>query len=90
VRLLATRREEHIDDLAELVDGPEQVAPGPTHLEIGLVHVPSIPQDVLSSPGSLGELGREPLDPPVNAHVVDLDPAFGEKLLDVPVGEAEP
>ena len=52
--------------------------------------MPPIPQDVLSSPGSLGELGREPLDPPVNAHVVDLDPAFGEKLLDVPVGEAEP
>jgi hypothetical protein len=37
-------------------------------------------------PTGLGELRREPLDPPVDAHMIDLDAAFGEELLDVPVG----
>jgi hypothetical protein len=30
------------------------------------------------------------LDPPVDRDVVDLDPALGQQLLDVPIGEAEP
>ena len=77
----------HVDDLAELVDGPEQVAPGPIHLEIG--HVPAISDDVLSSSGRLRELRCKALDPPVDADVVHLDPALGKELLDVPVGEAE-
>jgi hypothetical protein len=83
-------REEDIDDLAELVDGPEQVAPYPSDLDVGLIDVPAIPDNVLSSPRGLDELRREPLDPPVDAHMVDLDASFGEELLDVPVGEAEP
>jgi len=62
---------------AELVDRPEQVAPGPVHLQIGLIHVPAIPHDVLTGSGRLGELRREPLDPPVDAHMVDLDAALG-------------
>jgi len=52
--------------------------------------VPAIPDDVLTGPSRLRELGREPLDPPVDAHVVDTDAALGEELLDVPVGQAEP
>jgi hypothetical protein len=76
--------------LAELVDGPEQVAPRPSDLDVDLVHVPSIPHEVLTGSGGLGELRGEPLDPPVDADVVDLDAAFGEKLFDVPVGKTEP
>jgi hypothetical protein len=45
---------------------------------------------VLTGPSRLRELRREPLDPRVDAHVVDLDASFGEMLLDVPVGQAEP
>ena len=45
---------------------------------------------MLTGPSGLRELWREPLDPPVDAHVVDLDAALGEELLDVPVGQAEP
>jgi len=52
--------------------------------------MPSIPRDVLTCSGGLSELRGESLDPSVDAHVVDLDPPFGEKLLDVPVGKAEP
>ena len=51
--------------------------------------MPAISHDVLTSPGRLGELRREPLDPPVDAHVVDLDAALGQELFDVSVGEAE-
>jgi hypothetical protein len=47
------------------------------------------PDRVLPSSCGLGELQRESLDPPVHRDVVDLDPAFGEKLFHVPVGEAE-
>jgi hypothetical protein len=52
--------------------------------------MPAIPDNVLSGPSRLRELRREPLDPPVDAHVVDLDAAFGEELFDVSVGEGEP
>src|SRR5207302_6968387 len=58
-RGVPARGEEHVDDLAELVDGPEQVAPGARDLQVGLVHAPPIPDDVLSGPGGLGELRGE-------------------------------
>ena len=52
--------------------------------------MPAIPDDVPSGGSGLGELRREPMDPPVHRHVVDLDASFGEELLHVPVGQAEP
>ncbi len=50
----------------------------------------AIPDHVLSGSCGLGELGSEPLNPPVHRHVIDLDAAFGQELFDVPVGQAEP
>jgi len=47
--------------------------------------VPAIPHDVPASPSRLRELRREPLDPPVHRHVINLDAALGEELLDVSV-----
>jgi hypothetical protein len=61
------------------------VATVPSDLDVGLIDVPAIPDDVLTGSGCLRELWREPLDPPVDAHMVDLDASFGEELLDVPV-----
>src|SRR6266498_5639243 len=52
--------------------------------------MPAISDDVLSSPSGLRELRREPVDPPVDAHVIDLDAAFRQELLDVSVGKTEP
>ena len=40
-------------------------------------------------PGGLSEQRREPLHPPVDGDVVNLDAAFGEQLLDIAVGEAK-
>ncbi len=84
------RREENIDDLPELVDGPEQVARGPPDLQVRLIDVPAIPDQVPASSCGLGELRREALDPPVDRDVVDLDPTLGQQLLDVSIGESEP
>ena len=77
-------------NLAELVDGPEQVAPAPSDFDVGLIDVPAIAYRVLTGSGGLGELWREPLDPPVDAHVIDLDASLRQEFLHIPVGEAEP
>jgi hypothetical protein len=45
---------------------------------------------VLSSPSRFGELRCEPLNPPVDRDVIDLDAALGQELFHVPIGEAEP
>jgi hypothetical protein len=39
--------------------------------------------------GSLGQQGRESSHPAVDGDVVGLDPALGEQLLDVAVGQPE-
>jgi hypothetical protein len=39
------------------------------------------------SPSGLRELRREPLDPPVDAHVIYLYATFRQELLDVSVGK---
>jgi hypothetical protein len=42
-----------------------------------------------AGPGGVGKQRREPQYPPVDGHVVDLDPALGEELFEVAVGQAE-
>ena len=69
---------------------PEQVAPDPSDLDVGFIDVPAITHHVLTASGCLGEFRRGPLDPPVDAHVVDLDASFGKEFLDVPIGQAKP
>jgi hypothetical protein len=87
---VASRWEEHADDLAELVDGPEQVAPGASDLDVGLIDVPAIPNDVAAGPGRVDELRGEALDPPVHRDVIDQDPALTKKLFHISVRETEP
>jgi hypothetical protein len=76
--------------LPELIDRSVDVAPSAGHLDVGLVHEPTISHGVPARAGSLGEQAREPLHPPVDGDVVNLDTALGEEFLDVPVREAEP
>jgi hypothetical protein len=40
---------------AELVDRAVDVAPAPSHLHIGLVHLPAVADGVPAGPGSVGE-----------------------------------
>jgi hypothetical protein len=40
-------------------------------------------------PGGVDQQRREPQPPPVDGDVVDLDPALGQELFEVAVGQAE-
>jgi hypothetical protein len=86
---VAPRGDEHVDDLAELVDRAVDVAPPTGDLHIGLVHEPAISNTMTAGSGGVGQQRREPLDPAVDGGVVDVDPALGEQLLHVAIGQAE-
>jgi len=86
---VATWRDEHIDDLAELVDRPVHVAPPTGDLDVGLIDVPAGPEGVAAGAGGVGQQGREALDPAVDGDVVNFNAAFGEQFYDVSVREAE-
>jgi hypothetical protein len=45
---------------------------------------------VPARPGGVGEQRREPLHPPVDRGVVDLDAAFGQQFLDIAVRQTVP
>ena len=66
------------------------VPPSTGDLHIGLVHLPTITRGVAAWPGGVGQQRREPLRPPVDGDVVDLDAALGEQFLEVAVGQPEP
>jgi hypothetical protein len=43
---------------------------------------------VAAESGGVGQQRREALHPPVDGDVVDLDAAFDQQFLDIPVGQA--
>jgi len=81
---------QHVDDLAELVDRPVQVAPLAGDVDIRLVDTPAISRGVPEGPGRLGEQRGESRHPAEERGVVDFDAAFGEQFLDVTVGQRVP
>jgi hypothetical protein len=86
---VAARGDQHVDDLAELVNRTVDVAPAAGDLHVGLVDLPAIPDGVPAGPSGLSEQRREPLHPPVDGDVVDLNAALGKQLLEVAVGQPE-
>src|SRR4029453_15348822 len=82
---VATRGDEHVDDLPELVDRAVHVAPPASHLHVGLVDLPAVPDGMPAGPGGIGQQRREPLDPPVDGDVVNVEATLGEEFLDVAV-----
>ena len=85
---VAADREHDVDDLTVLVDSPVQVRPPAGHLHVGLIDEPPVTRQPAAGASSFDELGGEPLNPPVDGHVINADAAFAEQLLDVPVREA--
>jgi hypothetical protein len=83
------RGDEHVNNLAELIDRPVHIPPSPSDLHIGLVHEPAISYSVPAGAGGLGQQRREPLHPSVDGDVVDLDPSFSQSLLNVAVRQPE-
>jgi hypothetical protein len=73
-----------------LVDRPVHIPPHTVHLDIRLVDEPPVPDRVPSRLGRIDQLRGEPLHPPEQGHVIHLDAALGEELVQVPVGKAIP
>jgi hypothetical protein len=55
-----------------------------------VIDEPPVAGRVTGVPGGVGQQWREPLHPPVDGDVVDLDAAFDQQLLDVSIGQVEP
>ena len=76
--------QQHVDDLAVLVDGPVQVPPPAGDLDVGLVDEPPVSGGMPERASGVGEQRGEPLHPPVDADVVDLDAPLAQQLLPDP------
>ena len=72
-----------------MIDRSIHVPPLTGDLHLDLVHLPAATDGVAAEPSGLGYQRREPLHPPVDGDMVDLDATLGEQLLDVTVGQAE-
>jgi hypothetical protein len=83
-------RQQHVDDLPELVHRPVQIPPPASDLDIGLIDEPAVPGNVPERAGGVGEQRSEPLHSPVHRHVVDPHAPLGEQLLQIPVRQAVP
>jgi hypothetical protein len=80
--------QQHVNDLAVLVDRPVQTRPPASDLDVRLIGEPPVTGYVAARPGGLDELYRESLHPSVDGDVIDGDAALGQQFLDVPVGQA--
>jgi hypothetical protein len=80
---VAPRRDEHVNDLPELVDRSVEIAPPAGDPDLGLIDLPAVADGTPTGPGSLGQQVGPAEHPPVDGDVVDLDAAFGEQLLGI-------
>jgi hypothetical protein len=77
-RAVAVFADQHINDLAVLVDRPVQVGPPAGGLCVGLIDKPSVARRMPRGASGLDELTGEGLHPPIDRHVIDLDPALAQ------------
>jgi hypothetical protein len=87
-RRIPAGRDQHVDHLTVLIDRTVQVDPAASDLDAGLVDKPALTGRVAGGPCGVKERRGEPLHPPVDSHVINLDAAFGQKFLDVAVRQA--
>jgi hypothetical protein len=73
-----------------LIHGPVHVPPDAGDLDIGLVDEPAGAHSVAARPGRVDHQWRKVLHPSVQGDVIHLYPSFGQELLDVAIGQAEP
>ena len=81
--------DEHVNDLAVLVDRPVHVSPDAVDLDVRLINKPPVPDGMPSRPGRIDQLRGESLDPPEQGHVIHVDPALLDEAPD-PVGKSVP
>ena len=65
--------DEHVDDLAMLIDGSIDVLPFPGEFDVGLVNKPTTSDSVATEPGGIGQQRCEALDPPMDRDVIHFD-----------------
>ena len=68
-----------------LVDRTVDVAPHAGDLHVGLIDEPPIPSRVAAWSGCFDDQRREPLHPPVQRNVVNLDPTLSQQLLEIAI-----
>ena len=78
-----------VDDLAVLVHCPVHVPPGTVDLDLRFVDEPPVTHGVTGRAGRVDQLGSEPLHPAEQGHLIHLDAALGQELLQIPVRQAE-
>jgi hypothetical protein len=57
-------------------------------LHVGLLDEPVTTHAMAACPSRVDEQRGKPLDPSEQGHVVDLNPTFGEQLLQIPIGQS--
>ena len=72
--------DQDIDDLAILVDRPIQIDPTPGDFDISLINTPPITRRVPTGSGRLNQQRSEPLHPPVDRDMINLDAPLGQQL----------
>jgi hypothetical protein len=82
--------DQDVDDLAVLVDCPVHVAPDAGDFDVGLVDEPSNPDRVPARSHCVDQQWREPLHPPEQGHVIDIDAALGEEIFEIAIRQTEP
>ena len=79
---------EHVDDQSVVLNCSVDVPPRPGELHVGLIDEPVTTDAVATRPGRIHQQRREPLDPSLQDHMVDIDTPLGEESLEIPVGES--
>ena len=69
-------RDQHVNNLPILVDGPVQIHPAPGYLDVGFIDEPAIAGRVSAGAGCVDQQRGEPLHPAIDRHVINGDTAF--------------
>lgn len=75
---MAASGDQHVDDLAVLIDGPVEVTPAAGDPDVGLVDKPPITARVPEGAGRVHKLRRQGLHPAIDRHMIDLDAALAQ------------
>ena len=81
--------DENVDDLAVFVDRPLHVAPHAGDFDVSLIDEAPPADRMPTRSRRVDEQWRETLNPPKQRHVIDIDAALGEELLEVAIRQTK-
>src|SRR5437764_14658130 len=88
--LVAAALHQHIENLALVIDGAPQVHPLAGDANHHLIEVPPVARSWAAPSKPAGKPGPELQNPPPHRFIGNLQAAFGEELLYIPVAQCEP